>query len=178
MNARITAAFHGYTAGNSVYLTGIAGELGALLNGRTWKVVAVIDAANFTIDADTTGLATFTAAEGERRAPRRPIPIRPRRWFPNLFPIPRRPSLRRVGIGLGPRQDGDSIMGVARVYQVGSPYNGVELAELDFEQTADTMYIAHIDHAPESSCARRIPSGNSSPSPSGLRCLRRPAAMP
>ncbi|WP_231635542.1 hypothetical protein [Novosphingobium sp. ST904] len=39
-------------------------------------------------------------------------------------------------------------MGVARVYQVGSPYNGVELAELDFEQTADTMYIAHIDHAP------------------------------
>lgn len=39
-------------------------------------------------------------------------------------------------------------MGVARAYRVGSPYNGVELPELDFEQTADTMYIAHIDHAP------------------------------
>lgn len=39
-------------------------------------------------------------------------------------------------------------MGVARAYVVGSPYNGVELAELDFEQTADTMYMAHIDHAP------------------------------
>lgn len=39
-------------------------------------------------------------------------------------------------------------MGVSRVYRVGSPYNGVELAELDFEQTADTMYLAHIDHAP------------------------------
>lgn len=39
-------------------------------------------------------------------------------------------------------------MGGARVYKVGSPYNGVELAELDFEQTADTMYLAHIDHAP------------------------------
>lgn len=39
-------------------------------------------------------------------------------------------------------------MGVARAYQVGSPYNGVELADLDFEQTADTMYLAHIDHAP------------------------------
>jgi len=39
-------------------------------------------------------------------------------------------------------------MGVARVYKVGSPYNGVELADLDFEQTADTMYLAHIDHAP------------------------------
>ena len=31
---------------------------------------------------------------------------------------------------------------------VGSSYNGVELAELDFEQTADTMYLAHIDHSP------------------------------
>lgn len=39
-------------------------------------------------------------------------------------------------------------MGVARVYTVGSPYNGVELAEIDFEQTTDTMYMAHIDHAP------------------------------
>lgn len=38
-------------------------------------------------------------------------------------------------------------MGVSRVYVVGSPYNGVELADLDFEQTADTMYLAHINHA-------------------------------
>jgi hypothetical protein len=39
-------------------------------------------------------------------------------------------------------------MGGHRVYSVGSPYNGAELAELDFEQTADTMYLAHIDHPP------------------------------
>lgn len=39
-------------------------------------------------------------------------------------------------------------MGVSRIYQVGSPYNGVELAEIDFEQTADTMYLAHLDHVP------------------------------
>ncbi|PTR05685.1 MULTISPECIES: hypothetical protein [unclassified Novosphingobium] len=39
-------------------------------------------------------------------------------------------------------------MGGNRIYKVGSPYNGEELAELDFEQTADTMYLAHIDHAP------------------------------
>lgn len=39
-------------------------------------------------------------------------------------------------------------MGVARIYRVGTPYNGSELAEIDFEQTADTMYLAHIDHAP------------------------------
>lgn len=37
-------------------------------------------------------------------------------------------------------------MGVSRVFRVGSPYNGEDLAEIDFEQTADTMYMAHIDH--------------------------------
>lgn len=37
-------------------------------------------------------------------------------------------------------------MGVSRVFRVGSPYNGVELDELDYEQQADTMYLAHIDH--------------------------------
>lgn len=39
-------------------------------------------------------------------------------------------------------------MGVARVFRAGTPFNGAELAEIDFEQTADTMYLAHIDHAP------------------------------
>ena len=39
-------------------------------------------------------------------------------------------------------------MGVARVFRAGSPFNGVELTEIDFEQTADTMYLAHIDHPP------------------------------
>lgn len=39
-------------------------------------------------------------------------------------------------------------MGAARIYKVGSPYNGVDLAELDFEQTADTMYLAHLSHPP------------------------------
>jgi hypothetical protein len=37
---------------------------------------------------------------------------------------------------------------VARIYRVGTPYNGTELDEIDFEQSADTMYLAHIDHAP------------------------------
>lgn len=40
-------------------------------------------------------------------------------------------------------------MGASRAYIVGSPYNGVELAEVDFEQTADTMFLAHIDHPPQ-----------------------------
>ncbi len=39
-------------------------------------------------------------------------------------------------------------MSVSRVYRVGSPYNGVELDELDHEQSADVVYLAHLDHAP------------------------------
>lgn len=97
VNARITAAFHGYTAGNSVYLTGIAGELGALLNGRTWKVVAVIDAANFTIDADTTGLATFTAAEGGETRTAAPDPDPPAPVVPEPVPDPTPPIIAPGG---------------------------------------------------------------------------------
>jgi len=37
-------------------------------------------------------------------------------------------------------------MGVSRLYRVGSPYNAVDLAELDHEQTADTMYLAHLNY--------------------------------
>src|SRR5882757_9272493 len=39
-------------------------------------------------------------------------------------------------------------MSVARLYRTGSPYNAAELAELDVEQSADTMYLAHLNHAP------------------------------
>lgn len=64
VNAQITAAFHGYAVGNRVYLSGIEGEIGALLNGRVWTVLTVVDDNNFTIDASTIGLAAFTAATG------------------------------------------------------------------------------------------------------------------
>ena len=37
-------------------------------------------------------------------------------------------------------------MGASRVYRVGTPFNGVELADVDYEQTADVMYMTHIDH--------------------------------
>src|ERR1051325_10848795 len=39
-------------------------------------------------------------------------------------------------------------MSVARLYRVGTPYNGVDLAEIDFEQSADVMYLAHINYTP------------------------------
>lgn len=35
-----------------------------------------------------------------------------------------------------------------RAYRAATPYNGSELAELNFEQTTDTLYLAHIDHEP------------------------------
>ena len=37
-------------------------------------------------------------------------------------------------------------MGVSRVVRVGARYNGVDLNEIDFEQQADTMYLAHLDY--------------------------------
>jgi hypothetical protein len=39
-------------------------------------------------------------------------------------------------------------MPVARVYRVASPFNGVELDEIDSEQTADVLYLAHENHVP------------------------------
>lgn len=63
-NAQITAAYHGYSVDQQVYLTGIDGDLGLYLNGRIARVVAVVDADNFTIDINTTGQAAFTSATG------------------------------------------------------------------------------------------------------------------
>lgn len=37
-------------------------------------------------------------------------------------------------------------MGGARLYKVGSPFNAVELFSIDYAQSFDTMYLAHIDH--------------------------------
>lgn len=77
--ARVTAAFHGYAVGNKVFLSGIAGGLGALLNGRVWRVISVIDSANFIIDADTANSAAFTTAAGgiTRSGPPAPDPVAP-----------------------------------------------------------------------------------------------------
>lgn len=43
-------------------------------------------------------------------------------------------------IALGGRVDGD--------YEIPSPYAGVDLADLDYEQTTDTVYLAHLSHPP------------------------------
>lgn len=37
---------------------------------------------------------------------------------------------------------------VERIYKIASPYLGTELADLGWEQSADVVYLAHLDHAP------------------------------
>ncbi|EJU14926.1 hypothetical protein LH128_01082 [Sphingomonas sp. LH128] len=95
--ARISAAFHGYAVGNRVFLTGIAGALGDFLNGRVWTVTSVIDAGNFTIDANTTGLAAFTTAEGgiTRTEAPDPDPVDP--VVPPVVPPPTPPVIAPGG---------------------------------------------------------------------------------
>ncbi len=63
-NAQITVAYHGYAVGDYIFLQGIAGLLGNLLNERTVRVVSVIDDNNFTIDVNTYDAAPFTACTG------------------------------------------------------------------------------------------------------------------
>lgn len=77
--AVITAAYHGYAQGDHVYLGGLAGALGSLLNGRTASVVAVLDANRFAINLDTSAAAAFSGAEGgiTRTAEPAPAPVPP-----------------------------------------------------------------------------------------------------
>jgi len=49
-------------------------------------------------------------------------------------------------------------MGASRVFKAGSPYNGVDLADIDYEQTTDTLYLAHLDYPP----TKLIRAGNAS----------------
>lgn len=49
-------------------------------------------------------------------------------------------------------------MGASRVYKAGSPYNGADLSEIDYEQTSDTLYLAHLDYAP----TKLVRAGNTS----------------
>jgi hypothetical protein len=39
-------------------------------------------------------------------------------------------------------------MGVARLYRITTPYTEDEVGELDYEQSADVMYLAHRSHVP------------------------------
>lgn len=62
--AKVTVSFHDYAEGDEWFASGIAGEIGDLLNGRVWLITEIVDADNFRINANTVGLDAFTTAEG------------------------------------------------------------------------------------------------------------------
>ena len=61
-NAQVAVQYHGYSAGDSVFFSGIKGMIE--LNAQSAHVVSVIDANNFTINIDTTRYGTFTGSTG------------------------------------------------------------------------------------------------------------------
>ena len=91
--AKISIAYHGYEVGDEVFLKGIAGPLGAFLNGRIWTVTAVVDAGHFRINADTTALAAFTAATGGITRPAPPDPVPPPPAVPPVYTAPPPPEV-------------------------------------------------------------------------------------
>jgi hypothetical protein len=103
----ITAAFHGYAAGEKVFIDGVAGAMGLYLNGREWDVVASLSDSTFSIDADGTGIAAFTTATGgitRVGAPPAPpaVPPAPAPYVPPDPPIVVNPGGSYEG-GLGGR---------------------------------------------------------------------------
>ena len=98
-HAQITAAYHDYSVGDYVYLTGVAGTLGDFLNNRTWPVYSIVDTDNYTIDADTVGKGTFTTASGGITRTGTPPPPPPPPPVPPPVTPPDPPSIGGGGGG-------------------------------------------------------------------------------
>lgn len=60
--AKITAAFHGYSVGDQVYLSDIQGMVE--INDRFLTVLTVVDQSNFTVDFNSTAAGVFTGDSG------------------------------------------------------------------------------------------------------------------
>lgn len=97
--ARVTAAYHGYSVGQQVYLSGIAGALGDALNYRFFTVTAVVNANVFRIDADTSAMAAFTSATGGITRSATPDPDPPAPVVPDPVEPPTPPSTGGSGGG-------------------------------------------------------------------------------
>ena len=95
--AQVTAAYHGFVEGDWVYFSTLLGEMGEMLNGRFWRVTASVDANNFTIAADTTGL-TFTGSTGGITRGAAPTPA-PTPTVPSPTPTPSPPDVSPDGGG-------------------------------------------------------------------------------
>lgn len=86
--AQITAAFHGYSVGDPVYLDGILGMVE--INDRFLTVQTVVDANNFTVNFDSTTAGAFTGDTGgvTNTAPPPPPPPPPAVPPPSTSPPP------------------------------------------------------------------------------------------
>ncbi len=76
-NAALGIPFHGFAIGDLVVIAGVAGNMGLLLNYRTWTVTGVIDANTLTIDADTSRCAAFSGCTGGTAHTSPPIIVPP-----------------------------------------------------------------------------------------------------
>ncbi len=86
--AQLTIAWHGFSAGDLIYLAGVEGGLGTLLNYRTWTVMAVIDANTVSINADTSASPAFTGCTGGTANTAPPIVVPPPAVPPPVAPVP------------------------------------------------------------------------------------------
>lgn len=102
--ARVTAAYHGYSVGQAVFLSGIEGAMGDELNFRFFPVVEVVDDNVFRIAVNTTGMAAFTGATGgiTRTADPVPDPVDP--VVPDPVEPPPPPQTGGGGRPLGPNE--------------------------------------------------------------------------
>lgn len=96
--ALLTVAYHDYEEGEEIFLKGIEGELGEFLNLRLWRVVEVTGTNNFRIDADTSALAAFTAADGGITRADPPDPPPPPPVVPPVYVEPDPPFVYNPGI--------------------------------------------------------------------------------
>ncbi|WP_341896452.1 hypothetical protein [Sphingobium sp. YR657] len=103
-HARITAAYHGYSVGQQVFLRGIDGALGDELNFRLCMVAAVIDDNNFRIDVNTRGMAIFSGAQGGITRTGDPEPDPPAPVIPDPVEPPPPPQTGGGGRPLGPNE--------------------------------------------------------------------------
>ena len=82
----LTVPFHGYSVGDRLYLTGIAGMVE--LNNRFATVVAVPDAATIVIDVNSLSFGTFVSSDGTLNAAPPPPPPPPPDVPPVVTPDP------------------------------------------------------------------------------------------
>lgn len=104
-SAIVTVNFHEWVVDDEIFLTGIDGLMGDLLNNRTWKVVAVINANNVRINADTGGVG-FTGASGGVTRSGAPTPPPPPPVVPPPYVPPPPPEVIPPGHWPGDGREG------------------------------------------------------------------------